>query len=399
LPDSEPRKRPLVGTAAYDNWVAFRDGEPALEGYECLLYTDARLTGELATGLEPYALFNLVPFPWPPGRVQAAAALRVSLHVAFETPQMEKTDAARYHGGWMTDELAALASLKCGILLRPGGETRRFDVGGDPRGRPIAWSLRPAPTLTTGIRGPVLPQATGEHSMMPLAELHSFRALTPTQAIALVRSARLYQDALWIAESEPHLSWLMLVSAIETAANLWRSDADAPLERLVATRPDFVAFLDATRVEGLALRVANEFAESIGATKKFVDFLLTYLPSAPDRRPGNWGQVEWSSDGLRPAFRQIYAHRSRALHDGIPLPPPMCEPPFKHHTWDTVAERPIGTATSSYGGTWVAEDTPMLLHTFEYIVRRSLNGWWASMVPANNRLNLPAAPEAGTAAG
>jgi hypothetical protein len=398
MPDSEPRKRPLVGTPAYDNWIAFRDGEPVLEGYECLVYTDARLTGELATGLEPYALFNLVPFPR--GGVQAAAALRMSLHVAFETWPLDKTDTARYHGGSMTDEIAALASLKCGIRLRTRGETRRFDVGGDPRGRPVGWNLRPEPTLATGIRGTVLPQATGEHSMMPIAELDAFPALTPTQAIALVRSSRLYQDALWLVESEPHLSWLMLVSAIETAANLWRSEADKPLERLTASRPDFVKFLVATGGEELANRVASEYADSIRATKKFVDFLVAHLPSPPEKRPAAWGQVEWSPDGLRPAFRKIYEHRSRALHDGIPFPPPMCEPPFKDETSDTIAERPIGLAMSGYGGTWMLKDTPMLLHTFEHIVRHVLNAWWASMAaPANNRLNLPAGPSAGSAAG
>jgi hypothetical protein len=393
-------RRPLVGTPAYDNWIAFRDGAPSLEAYECLLYTDVRLTGELATGLEPYALFNLVPFPRPAGRVQAAAALRVSLHVEFETPQIQKTDAARYHGGWMTDEIAALASLKCGIRLRPGGETRRFAVDGDPRGRPIAWNSRPEPTLAIGIRGPVLPQARGERSMMPIAELTSFAALTPKQAIGLIRSARLYQDALWLVESEPHLSWLMLVSAVETAANLWRSEMDRPLDRLTSSRPEFVEFLRATGVDGLPDRVAAEFAESLGATQKFVDFLIAHLPPPPEKRPGDWGRVEWSADGLRAAFRAIYKHRSRALHDGIPFPPPMCEPPFKHETWDVVAERPIGLGMSGYGGTWKAGDTPMLLHTFEWIVRHALNAWWASMTrPDNSRLNQSAEPSADSAAG
>jgi hypothetical protein len=398
--DFEPTKRPLVGTPAYDNWIAFLDGEPCLEAYEYLVYTDIRLTGELATGLEPYALFNLVPFPWPPGRVQAAAALRVSLHVEFETPQIAKTDAARYHGGSMTDEIAALASLKCGIRLRTGSATRIFDVGGDPRGRPIAWYSRPEPTLARGIRGPVLPQTTGERSMMPMEELKSFAAVTPNQAIALVRSARLYQDALWLVESEPHLSWLMLVSAVETAANLWRSETDAPLDRLTASRPRFVEFLRATGVEGLADRVATEFADSFGATKKFVDFLVAYLPPPPEKRPADWGRIDWSPDGLRPVFRKIYEHRSKALHDGIPFPPPMCEPPFKHETWDAVAERPIGLGMSGQGGTWMLEDTPVLLHTFEHIVRHALNAWWALMAsPDNNRLNPAVGPAAGSAAG
>jgi hypothetical protein len=193
---SDDKKRPLIGTPAYDNWRAFLENEPLLGSFEYLMYTDAWLTGEVAAGLEPYCFFNLVPIERQRGRVRAAVALRLSLHVDFETPSMEKTDQSRYHGGWMTDELAALASLKCGVRFRAGGVTRRFDVNGDPQGRPVAWYSRPEPTLSIGIRGFVLPAVTGQHSMMPIAEMKTFAALSPEQAIALVRAARLYQDAI-----------------------------------------------------------------------------------------------------------------------------------------------------------------------------------------------------------
>ena len=177
------------------------------------MYTDAWLTGEVTTGVEPYRFFNLVPPEQQRARARAAVALRLSLHVEFGTPDIDKTDQSRYHGGRITDEIAALASVKCGVRLRSGGLTRRFDLAGDPQGRPIAWDSRPEPTLSIGLRGLVLPGVTGQHSMMPIEEMKSFPALSPDQAIALVRAARLYQDALWLAESEPSLSWLMLVAA------------------------------------------------------------------------------------------------------------------------------------------------------------------------------------------
>lgn len=253
-------------------------------------------------------------------------------------------------------------------------------MGGDPQGRPIAWSIRPEPNLHVGIRGPVLPAVTGEHSMMPIEEIKGFAALSPKQAIALVRAARLYQDGLWPAESEPNLSWLMLVSAVETAANDWHSSKDSPLERLKESRPAFVEYLEGTRIEGLAERVANEFADSIGgARKKFRNFLIRYVPQPPAKRPAEWGQVDWSEGKLKKAFDKIYSHRSKALHDGMPFPAPMCEPPARHQTWEAVAERPTGLATSSDGGIWLANDTPMLLNTFEYIARSALNAWWSSM--------------------
>ena len=344
------------------------------------MFTDAWLTGEVATGVEPYRFFNLVPSDRQRGRVRAAVALRTSLHVAFDTPKMEKTDQSRYHGGWISDELAALASLKCGVRFRSGGQTRRFDVGGDPQGHPMAWFTRPEPTLSIGAQGSVLPAITRQHSMMPIEEVKSFPLLSPEQAITLVRTARLYQDALWLAESEPNLSWLMLVAAVETAASYWRSSTDVPLDRLKESHAEFVEYLERTGILGLADRVAKEFAESLGMTKKFVDFLLVHLPAPPGKRPPEWVQVDWSKDNLGRVLRQIYRYRSKALHDGMRFPAPMCAPPpYVDEKKEAVAERPLGLAMSSYGGTWLASDTPMFLHAFEYITRHALNAWWSSM--------------------
>jgi hypothetical protein len=292
MSEPEPKKRPLIGTASYDNWRAFDAGEPLLPESEHLIYTDARLTGELATGLGPYALLNLTPTPETPRRARPAFVLRGSLHAVFDLPDFGKAEQSRYQGGWMLDEIAALASLKCGVRLRVGGQTRRFEKGGDPKGVPVDWSFLAEPSLNTTNRRVVLPSVTGEHSIMGAEEMVSFPMLDPEEAIVLVRAARLYQDALWLSESEPNLSWLMLVSAVETVANLWRSSNDAPFDKLVASRPGFVEFLQKTGIDGLAEHVAKEFANSLGVTKKFLDFLLEHLPDAPERRPPEWAQVD-----------------------------------------------------------------------------------------------------------
>jgi hypothetical protein len=259
---SEPKKRAMIGTASYDNWCAFIAREPVLGEFEYLLYTDAGLTGQVPEGLGPYAFFNLVPFVQEPGHVRAAFVLRLSAHVVFDIPEMDKTDQSRYHGGNAVDEIVALASLRCGVRLRAGGESRRFQVGGDPKGQPVAWSVRPEPNLNLGGPRLVLPTVTGQHSIMGVEEMRTFPALKPEHAIALIRSARLYQDALWLAESEPNLSWLLLVSAVETAANLWRSANDSPIDRLTTSRPEFVNYLNSIGTDGLSDRVATEFADS-----------------------------------------------------------------------------------------------------------------------------------------
>jgi hypothetical protein len=199
----------------------------------------------------------------------------------------------------------------------------------------------------------------------------------------MTRVARLYQDALWLGESEPNLSWLLLVAAVETAANSWSIGENSPIERMNEARPELMAYLQSTAGADVAVRIAEEFANSVGSTKKFVEFLIQHVPDAPEVRPGEWGQIDWSAEGLRRAFRQIYGYRSRALHDGMPFPAPMCDPPYRHETWSCVAEKPIGLAASIAGGTWLAKDTPMLLHTFEYIARNALMKWWTTIVPAS----------------
>jgi hypothetical protein len=214
--------------------------------------------------------------------------------------------------------------------------------------------------------------------MMPLENLKRYPRLTPGQSIALVRSARLYQDALWLAESEPNLSWIMLVSAVESVASEWRSSSSPPLELLRKSNPSLVDYLENTGIEGLSGRIAREFADLSRSTAKFVDFILEYLPPPPEKRPAEWVRLEWTEDSFREALRKIYGYRSKALHDGVPFSPPMCEPPLNFAEWDAPAEKPYAPATSVGGGTWRAKDTPMLLQTFEYIARNAINAWWTS---------------------
>src|ERR1700731_2692572 len=100
-------------------------------------------------------------------------------------------------------------------------------------------------------------------------------AKTPSRAAALtlIRCARLYQDALWMAESQPALAWLLLVSALETGAVYWRSGKEDVIVRVRTENTelyDDLAKLDST----MPRRVAEAFKDSFGVTKKFVDFVL-----------------------------------------------------------------------------------------------------------------------------
>ncbi len=181
---------------------------------------------------------------------------------------------------------------------------------------------------------------------------------------------------MWIAESQPELSWLMFVSAVEVAAGQWRSAKDSDLERMQASRPDMVALLTPYG-DDLVQRVAKEIADYMGSTKAFTEFLINFVPAPPERRP-DYNQHSWEVPELTKTFKLIYKYRSLALHGGTPFPFPMCSQ--VHLLADGVyPEKPRGLGSQAKGAVWDAKDTPMLLHLFEYIVRKSLLKWWQRM--------------------
>lgn len=79
---------------------------------------------------------------------------------------------------------------------------------------------------------------------------------------------------------------------------------------------------------------------------------------------------------MKKALGKVYAYRSKALHGGIPFPYPMSHPGMAIGDSNILAEIPSGLAAGSLGGSWVAQDMPMLLHTYEYIARNAVLNWW-----------------------
>jgi hypothetical protein len=336
------------------------------------------MTGEIALG--PYEFLNTTPLPGQ-GEVRPALVLRCSSHLEAVGSDMTKTSAEFYHGAPLPEEVASLASLVLGVRLRAGGATRMFEPNGDPKGRPIEFYSRPPNSLVVTRKGYawILPRVV--ESQCPVDQLNIMSSL-PTlgfgEAIALIRSARLYQDALWLAESEPSLAWLLFVSSLENAAGEWKKSKAKPEDRLKGLQPELYQYLQGLGPE-VPAQVANFIADMLGSTKKFVDFVMEFLPPAPSQRPPQWLQLAWAGEPIRESLRKIYKYRSKALHEGRPFPYPMCESPANSLDWPAVAEIPNGYATSYLGGTWLLQDTPMLLHTFEYITRNALLAWWRAI--------------------
>jgi hypothetical protein len=365
------------GSFAYENWNLALAGAQIKSTLEYPLFTDARIIGEMPKFHSPYTLLNVVPIV--EANVPAPAiVLRMDYHSEYESGPLAKTNIERYHGGGISDEIAALVSLCLGVRLKAGGFTRYFEPDKDPKGRPVSWELDKNPVLLKTLRRVVLPQALGEHNLSSAALVDSFKDISPNGSIALIRAAKLYQDGLWIVESEPALSWIMLVSAVEAAANYWRPSKEPALERLRLFDPKLEKILMQAGGEELTQKVATRIASFMGSTRKFVDFILAFLPEAPPNRPPEFYQHSWDVEEISKSMVKIYKWRSYALHRGIPFPVPMCEPPG--HLAGCFEEVPVGLATGARGAVWTREDAPMLFHTFEYIVRGSLTRWWQSMI-------------------
>lgn len=370
-------KSRLVGAHLYENLIAAQAGADWLGSFEATLLTDAWVTGEHSD--KPYEFLNTVPVG-NTALVKPAIVLRIALHWdhVLPSPADRKTDSARYHKGWLDDEAASLASLILGIRIHTEAITREFRSGDVIEGRPC-YHAKDRTYALPKERSLRLPNLAGQVALGDLTMLNSLSKLSPPQSIALIKAARLYQQALWLAELDPGDAWLMLVSAVETVSGCWKSDMMSPVEQLDIDLPELATYLRAKGDEVLLSDVATILQGKNRVKAKFVDFLIRFLPAEPADRPPPPFQMPWDADSMKTAFSQIYNHRSKALHDGVGFPFPMTERPGKlDASWQAGVERPSGISTSTLNATWDHKDCPMLLHIFVYIVRASILEWWKS---------------------
>lgn len=366
------------------NWIAFlasRDDpeQACYGGTEYPLYSDARVVGELPDNLGPYALLNALPFHGGNG-----AAITIILRVFFFEPHTIISNRNRplktvddgYHGGWFSEELAALTSLALGIRLKSGDAIRRFD-GKDPYGRfDSSWAQR-VPTITIRQNQAIIP-APPQASLNDIStHLQTIPHLDPSLYTELVRAARSYQDALWIAESEPHLAWLLMVSALEIAASAHVTLRGTPADNLEEFQPALAEMVHRSGGDELLNDVANQLKNLFSATKKFLLFCEEFCPSEPAVRPDfPYQRIEWDWPSLRKILKKVYDLRSRALHAGVPFPAPMCTYPDRRDSSAPAEKAVTALATQTLGAQWIPEDAPITLHTFQYFVRGALLGWW-----------------------
>ena len=366
---------------SYWNMVEFDKGKKAYQISEFPLFSDSHITGEVNDDSGPYQFLNLIPHVNAPGVINESIMLRLAWFIDGRGSYGVRTDYSKYHGGWATDEIAALASLRLGIRLKAGDEVRLF--GGyskDPLGTPRS-SYKRRPEIFFKEKRPILPGVVKTVNIEPLRDIQILKNVTASQFTALVRAARQYQDAIWMAESEPELAWLMLISSIETAANEWAAKDLTPLEKMKQSKPDLSMLIVSRGGEELLRSIAEEIAPTLGATNKFIKFCLKFMPSAPEDRPAEFARVSWSKRGLKDILNKLYKYRSIALHAGTPFPAPLCLPPEQFRPEDGLAEKGcLSLAVHTLGGSWKSEDLPISMNTFSYFVNGVLNNWWNQIV-------------------
>jgi hypothetical protein len=365
------------------NWLAAQAGAAPLSVVEFPLYSDARFIGEVRQEGWPYSCLNTIPLSVEPGRVQVPVVARIAIHTQLFQRHVygSPSSSELYHGGWIPDEVAALASLALGKRFMAGDEARRFD-GSDELGTPRSPRRRGEPTLLMNREGPMLPDVATQGDLRDLIPRFStVPALAREDCIELVRAARLYQDALWVAESEPNLAWLLLVSAVETAANRWKRSWGTSVANLHAAMPDLAKRVQEVGGDDLMEFVAKKLSHLVRSTEKFVAFVVEHLPEPPAVRPESPGyQVEWTASNMASVLRIVYGYRSEALHGGTPFPAPMCLPASRVDADGPLVE--VGTealAVTTEGGYWIAKDLPINLPTFHYLARGALLRWWDSL--------------------
>jgi len=200
--------------------------------------------------------------------------------------------------------------------------------------------------------------------------LEDYPHMPVRQARALVRSARSYQEAIWIADGDPRQAWLRLVTAVETVAEL--QPKLPPEERLRAVYPDMADQILHCGNPELVEWFTRKIADREGAQARFLAFLKDFGPPRPPRRP-RYASEKQDWRALNQQLRSIYQARSDDLHKGSPIPGEMCEAPYTS---------PAGIAPevtfSRSGG-----PTRLRLHVFEYIVRHALLSWWRHAASAS----------------
>lgn len=358
------------------NWRLYDTSIPSPYISELYLYSDAHFIAE-AKEIGPYAFLNTVAHAGigSESHLKPVIALRFRHCIPNTSPAMTESNFGHYHGGTEFDEIAAIVSLELGCRIQAGPVVRDFAPDTDPLGTPRQLHLHKVPSLPPIATKPLMPTSAGKRDLRDLHALSRIIYLTDEESAAMVKAARLYQQAIWIADTNPELSWILLVSAVEAVTQFKPALTTDNIAELRRSYCQATAKLSDELLGPLADALAGLF----GSTRKFVNFLIEFGPEPPNERP-EFSLFDFSKTGITKSMQTIYKYRSKALHEGVAFPAPMCSAPMS--LAGGYEEIPTGLAAYSKGATWMKSDLPCHLYIFEYLVRGSLLNWIESRISA-----------------
>ncbi len=366
------------GPPAWANWRSFDQGGSDGEVLEYVLYSDCRWVGEITEGIGPYELLNTIGARPHPAIGEAQPVLALRVEQALDRPPSPEDPSRHvpgtFHGGWIDEEVAALLSLILGVRCRSGGMWRSFEPENDPKGKPFTFNLQP-PLLAHPQSHPQLPHLPVEARFEEAIEwLNRYRQLAGQEAVVVARSARAFQLGIWTSDDDPDLSWLRLITALETAAKSWAGKApEGPVDQLASTWPELAELL-----RGIDPQPRDQIAALIAPQSRIkravLKFVAKFAPGPPELRPRELERLDWSR--LEEHISAIYDRRSEMLHEAIPLPRSMTT---AHRLTDGPPFTETAFTTGYHDSNWPQTKAPMPLWTFSYIVAGTLRNWWRAL--------------------
>lgn len=366
----------------HENWQKYKAGGTHSITHEYPIYSDisypydiSDLLNTVNQCLGSLSFHNAVPFNKRTGEVVISIIVRVSFFEANEDKNCPKPKDSSYHGGWIKDEIAALMSLILGARFHAGDSIRFFgSLSLDPLGTPHFSGLSQPPVSYIKEGRHILPEVAKSKTLDKLKILTIFPELSQETAGKLIQCARQYQNALWLSESNPEMCWLLLVSALEIAANQWSASKSNNIDNLKSNFKDLYNFISTFNSDELIEKTANTFAPVTKSTAKFINFCMAHAPKSLEQEKS----AGFALSDLEASLKIIYNYRSQALHSGIPFPSPMCMPP---RVGENLCQKPSRYVARTYNTVWLEKDLPMNLHFFHYLTRCILINWLENLKP------------------
>lgn len=317
----------------FENFEKFRTNQELISIYEFPLYTDNPwITGAIES--EPISLLNPVIHN-NKGIFLPRIVLRYfnyinSDEVTNYTAKQAESKIKSYQSA--PAELSYLINLRLGLRTKIGSCMRKFKPSliNNPNYGFISnshyYPNYEKEVLLSGY--PVIPSLFKPANLSIEDYFNKLISMKEKDLRNSVRAAKLYSSALFLVERTPKISWILLVSAIEAAAESQRYNTNN-LELIKNEFPKLYNLIDSSNKSQEIFKELNNVI-NLKAQQKFIQFIKKYYPIPQKRTDLPEGfLIDW--DNIDTILKKIYTYRSCALHSvgtGA-FPREMCFPPLR----------------------------------------------------------------------